>query len=298
MKPFLTLALACAALVQVAATAQTAHAEAKTDRIRIEYVSPRTGATREIYNELKELKFLEKVQEFLAPVRLPRMLLFKTRDCREANAWYDDVKNEVVICYQYVEEVMTLAPRDKTAEGVTRRDAIEGPIVDTVLHEFAHAIFDMLKLPVLGQEEDAADQMAAYVQLQLGKDEALRLIRGTAHAYWAEAKGEMKDGERESRRRRMQSFSDEHGTPAQRYYNLICIAYGANPNMFGHFVRKELLPKERAGGCDDEYDQAATAFKQLIWPHVDHERADKVLDRKWLPEPQKNVKRRPARPSD
>lgn len=280
------LAVASTTLVQVTATAQTAYAEAKTDRIRIEYVKPRTRATGDIYRELKKLKFLEKVKAFLSPVQLPRTLLFKTRDCADANAWYDNVKNEVVICYQYVEEVRTLAPRHKTAEGVTRRDAIEGPIVDTVLHEFAHAIFDILKLPVMGQEEDAADQMAAYVQLQLGRNEAFRLIRGTAHYYWVEGKSEMKEGERESRKKRMQSFSDVHGTPAQRYYNLICIAYGADRKTFGRFVRTELLPKERAGGCDDEYDQAARAFKRLIRPHLDQKLAKKVLKEDWLPQPE------------
>lgn len=293
MKPFLTLALACAALAPLGTTAQLAHAQAKPDRIQIEYVPPRTGATRDIYEQLQELKFLEKVKAFLSPIRLPRTLLFKTRDCSEANAWYDSDKNEVVICYQYVEEVRTLAPRDTTADGVTRRDALEGPIFDTVLHEFAHAIFDMLKLPVMGQEEDAADQMAAYVQLHLGKDEARRLIGGTAYSYWAEAKGDMKEEERESRRKRMQRFADEHGTPAQRYYNLICIAYGADRRTFGHFVRKELLPKERAGGCELEYDQAAFAFKRLISPHVDHKRAQKVLKQSWLPPPTTNVKPRP-----
>lgn len=298
MKPILMLAAAGAALVQIAAAAQTAHAEAKTDRIRIEYVQPRTGATRDIYNKLKERQLLEKVQDFLAPVRLPHTLLFKTRDCSEANAWYDGDKKEVVICYQYIQEVKGLAPRRKTADGVTPENALEGAIVDTVLHEFAHAIFDMLDLPVMGQEEDAADQMAAYVQLQLGKDEALRLIGGTAYTYLAEAKDGVKEGERESRRKRLQSFADVHGTPAQRYYNLICIAYGADKTLFGHLVRTKRLPKDRASGCKDEYDQAALAFEQLIWPRVDHERAQKVLDRSWLPLPEKKVKRRPPRESD
>jgi hypothetical protein len=298
MKPILMLAVAGAALVQIATTAQTAHAEAKTDRIRIEYVQPRTGATRDIYNKLKERQLLEKVRDFLAPVRLPHTLLFKTRDCTDANAWYDSKKKEIVICYQYIQEVKGLAPRRKTADDVTPDSALEGAIVDTVLHEFAHAIFDMLDLPVMGQEEDAADQMAAYVQLQLGKDEAVRLIRGTAHTYLAEAKNGLKTGKRASRKKQLQSFADEHGTPAQRYYNLVCIAYGADKKLFGHFVKKELLPKDRAGLCKDEYDQAGLAFEKLIWPHVDHERAKTVLDRSWLRAPEKKVKGRPPRESD
>ena len=60
------------------------------------------------------------------------------------------------------------------------------------LQEFAHALFDMLDLPVFGREEDAADQVAAYIYLQLGAAESRRLITGTVYAYAAEAmKGEL-----------------------------------------------------------------------------------------------------------
>jgi hypothetical protein len=40
----------------------------------------------------------------------------------------------------------------------------------------ATPFFEMLRLPVLGREEDAADQVSAYIMLQLGKVEARRLI--------------------------------------------------------------------------------------------------------------------------
>ncbi len=37
---------------------------------------------------------------------------------------------------------------------------LAGPLLDTILHEVAHAMFDMLRVPVLGREEEAADQVA------------------------------------------------------------------------------------------------------------------------------------------
>ena len=49
------------------------------------------------------------------------------------------------------------------------------------LHETGHAVFNMLQIPVLGREEDAADQFAAYLMLRLGKDEARRMILGSAY---------------------------------------------------------------------------------------------------------------------
>jgi len=71
-------------------------------------------------------------------------------------------------------------PPETTAAGVTPIDAIVGPLFDTSLHEFAHALFEMLRVPVLGREEDAADQVSAYIMLQLGKVEARRLIETSA----------------------------------------------------------------------------------------------------------------------
>jgi Putative metallopeptidase len=46
------------------------------------------------------------------------------------------------------------------------------------LHEVSHARFDLLHIPILGHEVDAADQVAAYVMLQLGKDFARTTIVG------------------------------------------------------------------------------------------------------------------------
>jgi hypothetical protein len=137
----------------------------------------------------------------------------------------------------------------------------------------------MLSLPVFGREEDAADQVAAYIYLQLGEADARRLIMGTAYAYFAEAE----NGDApQSREEFAEQFADEHGTPAQRAYNVLCIAYGADPELFGDVVSKGYLPKERAEGCEEEYEQVQDAFEKLIAPHIDTALAEKNMDRAWL----------------
>ena len=125
-----------------------------------------------------------------------------------------------------------------------------------------HALIDLLELPVLGREEDAADQISAFIMLQLGKDEAKRLIAGAAYYY-------RKDIEADTISIPLKQFSDEHGHPAQRFYNLLCIAYGSDPKLFAEIVDRGFLPKERAEGCEAEYEQIAHAFKKLIDPHVE-----------------------------
>jgi hypothetical protein len=82
--------------------------------------------------------------------------------------------------------------------------------------------------------------------------------------------------------------------PAQRFYNLLCIAYGADPQLFGDFVEKGYLPKERAEGCKDEFQQVAYAYQTLIAPHIDPVLAKKIFDQSWLPDAALPMPRRPA----
>jgi hypothetical protein len=82
----------------------------------------------------------------------------------------------------------------------------------------------------------------------------------------------------------LKAFSDIHGAPAQRYYNLLCLAYGAEPTVFADVVAKGYLPKERAIGCKREYDQVAYGFRELMAPHMDQQLEKQVLDKSWLSE--------------
>jgi hypothetical protein len=142
---------------------------------------------------------------------------------------------------------------------------------------------------VLGREEDAADQVSAYIMLHLGKIEARRLIGGTAYAYKIEVDAATAPPA-------LKQFADAHGTPAQRFYNLLCIAYGADAQLFGDMVEEAHLPKERADDCKDEYLQVALAYEKLIGPHIDHVIAKELFDKSWLPDATIRVPSRATQP--
>ena len=243
-------------------------------RVNVSYVLPKNPAHQSIYEQLKEIRFLERLRQFLTPFRLPRVLLVKVEGCDgDANAFYEN--NVITICYEIIEQLENTMPAETTAAGVKPIDAVAGPLFDTGLHEFGHALFDMLRVPVFGREEDAADQVSAYLMLHLGKVEVRRLIGGVAYAYETDAVAATKP-------LTMTQFADEHGTPAQRFYNVLCVAYGADKQLFGDIVEKGYLPKDRAEDCEDEYKQVAHAYEKLIGPHVDGARAKKVFDKSWL----------------
>lgn len=308
-----------AILVLVPTLAMAAPAsQTQTSQIRVEYLPPKNPAHRELFELLKKYRALENVQQLLSPFRLPRPLTIKLEGCDgDINAWYAD--DAVTVCYEYLDDVWRNAPNKTTSAGVTPIDAVLGPLYDVFFHEMGHALFDLLKVPVFGREEDAADQVSTYIMLHFGRAEARRLILGTAYAYRGEFGPSiapfavvalslllMVVGGLVRRVRWWmigsggtlailvatylaatnvyfvrKQFSDEHGTPAQRFYNLLCIAYGADAKLFADIARN--LPKDRAEGCEEEYRQVAFAFQTLIEPHMDQDAAKSVMQRAWLP---------------
>jgi len=271
MRALLVLVITWTGLApEIVTTAQAA----PPNRVNVSYVPPKNPAHQPIYEQLKKIRFLERLRQFLTPFRLPRVLLVKVEGCDgDANAFYEN--NVITICYEIIEQLENTMPAETTAAGVKPIDAVAGPLFDTGLHEFGHALFDMLRVPVFGREEDAADQVSAYLMLHLGTVEVRRLIGGVAYAYETDAVAATKP-------LTMTQFADEHGTPAQRFYNVLCVAYGADKQLFGDIVEKGYLPKDRAEDCEDEYKQVAHAYEKLIGPHVDGARAKKVFDKSWL----------------
>ncbi len=244
----------------------------QADRIQISYVPPKNPAHEPILKLLRERQVLEKFKGLLSPLRLPRPLMLRVEGCDgESNAWYED--DAVTVCYEYLDDILLTAPKETTPAGVTRTDAIMGPTLEVFLHEVGHAVFDYLSVPILGREEDAADQFAAYVLLQFAESDARRLIYGVAYTYNV-------DASKPSTKKN--PFADEHGLPAQRFYNVLCMAYGADSKVFADVVSKGYLPTERAEGCADEYDQVIRALNKLIGPYIDQARAKQVRAKQWL----------------
>jgi len=244
----------------MAAAVAPGFAQTKTNQIKIVYVMPKDRDLIKVYRDVKERRVLERLQEFLSPFRLPKPVKFTFQGCDgEDDASYFD--NNVTVCYEFVDELQWAKPKKTTREGVAPHDAVAGPFFSTALHEFAHAFFDLHNTPLFGREEDGADQLAAYIILLLDKKLASRLIRGTAYAFQSESK--------ERKSASSIEFASEHGTAEQRYYNVLCLAFGAHPKLFSDLKSQKILPNDRAERCQDEFEQIDDAYKALILPHVD-----------------------------
>jgi hypothetical protein len=255
-------------LAMIDCTSADAASKSKANQIRYEYAPPKNPEHQAIHDQMKQGHALEILQKLLSPLLLPYPLALKVAGCDGVkNAWYND--EVITVCYELLADFLKNAPKQDLPIGISRADTILGPVLDTFLHETGHAVFHMLQIPVLGREEDAADQFSAFITLRLSKDEARRMILGSAYQYQLHMPGPQVTVP-------IQAFSDEHSLPAQRAYIILCIAYGSDKKLFSDIVEKDFLPKERAESCEGEYEDLAFAMTKLISPHIDKRLARKV----------------------
>ena len=140
----------------------------------------------------------------------------------------------------------------------------------TLLHEFAHVLIWELQPPIFGREEDAADTIAAMAQMMVpsqppppgtGKEMAryseIEKLQAVADGWKLEWKLIQED-ELEN------AYWDLHSLEIQRYYNIACLVYGADPKNRKDIMEDAELPTDRAEWCHEEYALAKGAMDWLL----------------------------------
>lgn len=149
-------------------------------------------------------------------------------------------------------QVTALAPLE------IHMDFVRDNVTATIYHELAHAFIEMLNVPVLGQEEDAADVLSAVmINIRHPETEARRIARHSLQAFSNEADTMDARGEQPT-------LWDEHGPARQRYYNTACIFVGAEPDGRMEFSQEMGLPDSRADYCGAEYEMAAGSWVPIL----------------------------------
>ncbi|WP_108818813.1 DUF4344 domain-containing metallopeptidase [Pseudovibrio sp. Alg231-02] len=127
---------------------------------------------------------------------------------------------------------------------------VEANILSIFYHEVGHAVIDQMQVPIFGQEEDAADVLSVLMIDWLYEEEAAQeLAFDSAFGYINDPNGEEEV-----------AWWDLHGPDKQRYYNHICLFYGADPDKRAELATDLDLPEDRAEMCPFEYEQAASSW--------------------------------------
>ena len=129
-------------------------------------------------------------------------------------------------------------------------------------HEIGHLLIGELQIPVLGKEEDAADNVASITLLQQGTDEANAALLDSADGWW------LSENSKAGEEYENADFYGVHSLDIQRSYQIVCLMVGADPEAFGETADSFELDEERKEGCQADYEQATNSWQSLLEPYL------------------------------
>lgn len=195
-------------------------------------------------------------------LELPATIGLRYAECGEANAWYDVAAREVRVCFELIERLAGDFG-ERLDDDRDLAQAVAGASTFIALHELGHALVDVLELPVTGREEDAVDQLSAWLLIGEAGGDAAVLAAAAAFSIASEgyalARGD---------------FADQHSLDQQRYFNMVCWVYGSDPRRHAQLVLEAGLPASRAAGCGDEYRRLDRSWDRLLRAHLRRAVAD------------------------
>ena len=224
---------------------------------------------------LKNVELLEAEVEFLNEnFRLPYDVEVVAQECDEINAWYDWEKKQLVMCYEFIDDVFEgyyyFYGEDEDFDEQVWADYGYNVGDYVFWHEVGHAFIDIYELPITGLEEDVADQFAALMLSYTYDSETGSYTLGQTmlydvgtwyyneNLYWSEIYPA------ETGEEYVPLYWDVHSLDIQRFYNITCYAYGSDPEYNQHLVNTEDLPEDRAIDCEYEYFMIEYGWEYLL----------------------------------
>ncbi len=223
----------------------------------VQHLDVKNPRYNEIDQKIKNEKLLEKAADDLnRALSLPNDINLRSKDCGEPNAEFDPKIQSITVCYELMEHFYNLYRSD----GMKPEDADKkmfAAVRFAFLHEVGHALIYNYNLPVMGNEEDAADRCSSYINIEELGDEGVKNVLAAADAFNIESK------QTSASKRNM---ADEHLLQEQRFYNSLCMIYGSNSTKYEYFVTDGYLPKERAVRCPSEFQRTVDSWVNLLQP--------------------------------
>jgi len=137
---------------------------------------------------------------------------------------------------------------------------VVGNMLFVLLHELAHAAIADLEFPVLGREEDAADEFAILRMLWVGSAFTHHVLADATKGWFFSARRDRKEGE-------PLAFYDEHSLDQQRAYHIVCLMVGHDPNEMADLAKEMKLPDDRRESCKKDFARASSSWAAVLKPH-------------------------------
>jgi len=162
----------------------------------------------------------------------------------------------LLLCLLWIPGVAQAQGLSKAQRAEIRRFAYNNSLF-VLYHEVAHLLFHQLDLPILGREEDAADNMATWTLLNKRTKEADRVLADAAQG-WILSGIAYDSGGAES------DYAAGHSLDKQRAYQIVCLMVGMDETAFRPIANEYRMERDRQDACYWDYDTVDRGFKGLL----------------------------------
>jgi len=162
----------------------------------------------------------------------------------------------LLVCLLWIPGLALAQDLTKAQRAEIRRFAYNNSLF-VLYHEVAHLLFHQLDLPILGREEDAADNMATWTLLNKRTKETDRALADAAQG-WILSGIAYDSGGDES------DYAAGHSLDKQRAYSIVCLMVGMDETAFRPIANEYRIDRDRQDSCYWDYDTVDRSFKGLL----------------------------------
>ncbi len=175
------------------------------------------------------------------PFRLPAGLQIRFKRCGEPQAYFDAGSSSLVFCYDLAQWfTFAFAPHIRTGEELSA--AIWHAALFAIYHEYGHALIELFDLEPSGGAENLAHELSALALFE-SDEETVRVVAHGAGWLMVHASDLVP----------RIPYWQAHSFERERYEQLVCWAYGSDPDAFAALAGGRQLTAERAPNCREEY---------------------------------------------
>lgn len=128
----------------------------------------------------------------------------------------------------------------------------ENVLLHVMTHEMGHAVIREFDLPILANEEIAADQFATFYLHQRFPDRVGDIVRARARSWEVEAEDE--------------TIFAEHPDDLRRAGYTLCFLYGLDPDRHADLATEFDMTEDDAADCRDTAPEIARAWRRILAP--------------------------------
>ncbi|WP_052731661.1 DUF4344 domain-containing metallopeptidase [Devosia geojensis] len=158
------------------------------------------------------------------------------------------------------ESAFAQAEMGKKTRAVAHRFAANNSLF-VLYHEVGHLLIDQLKLPVLGREEDAADNMATWTLLNEDTPESHQALADAAYGWRLSgiAYGANLDDS---------DYYAAHSLDRQRAFQIVCLMVGSDDRAFRSIATEYAIDRDRQDTCFWDYELVNRSMSSVLSTHV------------------------------